>query len=121
MYVVTMQTIEAMFSFFFVILIASAILQPVNSQHLDDSVYRLQLAQDAWRVLYLRGDFNDLNDINMAPKVGPKRLTLEADMNQIKDQTSLCVFMYGIWLTNCEGGDQKHEITSSIQIICSTP
>jgi hypothetical protein len=57
-----MQTLEAIISFFFLISICSSILLSLEEQnHVDDSLYRIQLAEDAWRVLYLRDNFQDFD------------------------------------------------------------
>ncbi len=99
-----MQTLEAMMSLLFFISAASLALASFETQPADDSLYRLQLAEDAWRVLYLRGDFKYFDDGQ----------SLEADMAEIGEQTSLCLFMDGIEVTNCRGGTEEHGMTASI-------
>jgi len=93
-----MQSIEAMVSFLFFVTIASGILlQLENQRDIDDSVYRVQLAEDAWRVLYLRGDFRDFSDA--------KRAALEQELAAIGDETGLCFFMDGVRFTNCRDSE----------------
>lgn len=56
-----MQTIEAVFSLAFFVLIISAMdCVEDKEKELDSSLYRVQLAGDVWRVLYLKGAFDNL-------------------------------------------------------------
>ncbi|MBI5227995.1 hypothetical protein HY988_05390 [Candidatus Micrarchaeota archaeon] len=106
-----MQTIEAIISLFFVIVIASVITAPTVSPHLDDSLYRLQIVQDSWRVLYLKGDFVGITHDNAVFK----RTTIEDDMDTIKTETGLCTFMDGTrFATSCRGGQVSHQLTAVI-------
>ena len=98
-----MQSLESIISFFFFISIAAMILVAYSPQQLDDSLYRLQLAEDSWRVLYLRGAFQS-----------PSRESLESEFRMIEEQTGLCLFLDGIETTNCRGGEQGHTIISSV-------
>lgn len=102
-----MQTIEAILSLLVFLSVASLVLSAdPGPPPVDDSLYRMQLAEDAWRVLYLRGAFRDL---------GPeKRAAVESDMAEIGAQTGLCIFMSGIEFTNCRDGE-SHENTASIR------
>jgi len=102
-----MQSLEAVISLMFFLSISSVLLSVQPHRHIDDSLYRLQLAEDAWRVLYLRGDFQDFDE--------GKRETLETDMADIGEKTSLCLFLDGTRFTNCRGGDDRHEIFISIR------
>ena len=101
-----MQTLEAILSFLFFVWAASLLLFSFEQPSVDDSLYRLQLTEDAWRVLYLRGNFEDFN--------GQKKAGLESEFGKIGQETGLCIFMDGIRFTNCRGGDEQHSITSSI-------
>jgi len=102
-----MQSIEAIISLLvFLSLSAVFIAQLGQPNPPDDSLYRLQLAEDAWRVLYLQGHFHDFNE--------GKRLALEEDMKKITDETGLCVFMEGTEITSCRGGDEEHVMTASL-------
>jgi hypothetical protein len=98
-----MQTFEAILSFLFLITISSFMLGSFQILPIDDSLYRIQLAGDAWRVLYLRGDFHDFSDIPAS-----KHSAIEKDLDELGDQTGLCFFLEGLRITNCRGGD-KHE------------
>lgn len=100
-----MQIFEALISLMFLLSIASYLLLQADGQRIDDSLYRMQLAEDAWRVLYLRGDFEDFSDT--------KRAVLENDMAEIGRQTGLCIFMDGVVFTSCRDG-KTHEITASL-------
>ena len=89
-----MQTLEAMLS---LAVFASIILyiSPASTEPrgIDDSLYRMQLGQDAWRVLYLRGGLGDLTEGG--------RASVESDMEQISHLTGLCVYISGIEFTSC--------------------
>lgn len=100
-----MQSLEAILSLMFLVSVVSFLLVSLEGQKLDDSLYRVQLAEDAWRVLYLRGDFQDFSD--------SKRPVLESDLAAIGSETGLCIFMGGIQFTNCRDG-QEHDITASL-------
>jgi hypothetical protein len=102
-----MQMLESILS----LLVFSSILAALHMAAqepaaIDDSLYRMQLANDAWRVLYLRGDFEDFGN--------PQDNSLEADMEEIRRQTALCLFLDGIRSTSCRGGDSGHEISVAI-------
>ena len=88
-----MQTIEATISLLVLLTISLSLLQILPEQKIDDSLYRMQLAEDAWRVLYLRGDFRDFSEMN--------RTDIERDLATIGDETSFCVFIEGVRFTNC--------------------
>lgn len=101
-----MQSMEAMLSFVFFISIASAMLAGAWPQRdVDDSLYRAHLAEDAWRILYLRGDFQDLGV--------QKRDAVESDLEAIGRETDLCIFMGGLRMTNCRGGE-PHDATAAL-------
>src|SRR4030095_9454878 len=97
-----MQTLEAMIS----LLVLSSILlyyaSAATAGPLDDSLYRLQLAEDSWRVLYLRGDFEGFGD-----KSGDR---VQTDLETLGSQTGLCFFMSGLRMTNCPGGNKHQEM-----------
>jgi len=98
-----MQSLEAMLSLIVLVWCASLLLAPLEGQRTDDSLYRLQLVSDAWRVLYLRGDFQDFGDA--------KQAQIDGDLETLGYETALCFFLEGTRFTNCRGGgqDQKHE------------
>jgi len=73
---------------------------------IDDSLYRLQLADDAWRVLYLRGAFEGFTSSDA------DRSALEEELGLLGDETGLCFFLGGIEHTNCRDG-REHHITVS--------
>jgi hypothetical protein len=101
-----MQTLEAMLSLLFFASIASLALSEAPAPRLDDSLYRLHLAEDAWRVLYLRGDFRDFN--------ASSRAHVEAEMAIIHDRTGLCIFMSGVEFTDCRNEPWEHDMVASI-------
>jgi len=99
----TMQSLEAILSLLFLLSIASFMLKSFYIAPLDGSIYRMQLSEDAWRVLYLRGDFHDYSDISDL-----KRNSIENDLDTLGNQTGLCFFLEGVRITNCRGGG-KHQ------------
>ena len=99
-----MQSLEAMICLMFFVWCASLAFLSCDPPEPDDSLYRLQLAEDFWRVLYLRNNFRDFGS----------RDSFEDDMQLIKAQSGLCIFMDGIDYTNCRGG-MPHSITASIE------
>ncbi len=103
-----MQTFEAMMSFLvFTSIMLAAFGDHGGERGIDDSLLRLQLAEDAWRVMYLRNDFRDFN--------GAGNARIRGDMESISRETGLCVFLMGSSnYTSCRGGE-RHEITASIR------
>jgi hypothetical protein len=102
-----LQTMEAMLSFLAFSAAASSILLPLDpSGPLDDSLYRLQLAEDAWRMLYLRGALRDFGEGSVA--------AAESELGMLGEETGLCFFIDGVRITNCRGGGEAHMIVSSI-------
>ncbi|MEW6035025.1 MAG: hypothetical protein AB1529_00290 [Candidatus Micrarchaeota archaeon] len=99
-----MQTIEAMLSLLFFASIASLALSAAPAHQVDDSLYRLHLAEDAWRVLYLRGDLRDLG--------GSRRAHVESEMALIQEQAGFCLFMSGIEFTNCRDGASHERVAA---------
>ncbi|VVC04149.1 Uncharacterised protein [Candidatus Bilamarchaeum dharawalense] len=97
-----MQSIEAFLSLLFFITILIPILP--NTEQPDHSLYQIQLAEDVWRVLYLRGDFQSLSELGR-PKI-------ESDLGIIGNQTSLCFFIEGIEYTNCRSGEPHKKLVS---------
>jgi hypothetical protein len=103
-----MQSIEAAISLLVFVSLASAfLLQLAPPGQPDDSLYRIQLADDAWRVLSLRGDFQDFGE--------GKRETIERDMGEIGRMTGFCIFISGVEFTNCRSGGEGHEAVVSIK------
>lgn len=103
-----MQTLEATISLLFFIFIISSIFSNIQtSYHLDSSLYRYQLANDVWRVLYLRGNFEYFSASN--------RQILEQDAEIIKEKTGFCIFVEGIRYTNCRGGTDSHKKIATIE------
>ncbi|MBU0532976.1 hypothetical protein KKB44_05785 [Candidatus Micrarchaeota archaeon] len=101
-----MQTIEASISFLFFVSITAYILSTTEPIPTNDSLYRIQLIEDVWRVLYLRGDFENLGSST--------HIHLEDDLVLIGNETGLCIFIDGVFITNCRGGTQPHNITASL-------
>jgi hypothetical protein len=108
-----MQTFEALMSFLvFTSIMLAAAEYAGAPRGIDDSLLRLQLAEDAWRVMYLRGDFRDFGS------AGSGRM--RADMETITNETGLCVFLMGSSnYTSCRGGE-RHEMTASIHRVLIT-
>ena len=102
-----MQTVEAMISFLFFVAIATPMLLQLEAQHdVDDSPYRMQLAEDAWRVLCLRGTLHNITNESTG--------SVERELSAVGDETGLCMFIDGVRFTNCRDG-RKRTITASLR------
>jgi hypothetical protein len=101
-----MQTVEAVFSLMLFLSLSSLVLLEAEPKAIDDSLYRMELANDAWRVLYLRGAFEDFGE--------PKRAFIERELYLLGEETELCYFINGINYTNCRSG-QDHEKIASVE------
>ncbi len=107
----SMQTVEAILSLLVFSSISASFLSVMDDQApLDDSLYRLQLAEDAWRVLYLRGDLRDLD--------GPSG-AVESDLGLLGEETGLCYFFSGVQATNCRGGEPRLIVASIRRTVIS--
>ena len=95
MYVVDMQTLEAIISFTFFMFFATFMLAQLDYTKPNYSLYQYQLANDIWRVLYLKGALKDYSSSN---------LFAEQIMTDIYDGTRLCSYIEGIQTTSCRGG-----------------
>lgn len=101
-----MQTLEAMLSLVFFIWAATLAVSSYDVAPVDDSLYRLQLAGDYWRVLYLQGRMQNVTDVR---SLGP-------GLEMIGRESGHCLFINGIRnATSCRGGSDKHEMVVSIQ------
>ena len=108
-----MQTFEALFSLFVFCLLAAQFLV-FEEKPIDNSLYRLQLANDVWRALYLKGDFEDFS----FNKGNQARDNAEADLKEITEMTGICVFINGEQLTSCRGiKTGEHMITTEKLLI----
>lgn len=99
-----MQTLEAMLSLVFFIWAATLAISSYDAPQPDDSLYKLHLAGDFWRVLYLQGELQDVKDIE----------EMKPPLDEIYKKTGLCVFIDGIRATSCYGGTREHEISVSL-------
>ncbi len=100
-----MQTLEAIISFtVFMLFTSYVLLQLEDYNGVDDSLYRYQLANDVWRVLYLRGNFEYLQDESQ----------LDDELNEIDDMTGLCTYVGGQRGTSddCRGKPTLEHIAS---------
>ena len=106
-----MQIFEAMISLLVLISFLSFVASEQHARAVDDSLYRYQLANDVWRVLYLRGDFKDFSfgELNEA------RDKTEKDLDRMGKLTHLCIFIGGERITNCRG-EQVEELVSTERI-----
>jgi len=109
-----MQSVEALISLmFFVSICAYFLSSAAVHQGTDDSLYRYQLVNDVWRVLYLRGDFNGL----VLGDGNPARARLDADLGEIESQTGLCTYVGGIRDTSCPGGKALVRVGSISRVV----
>ncbi|MFN7991663.1 MAG: hypothetical protein U0R44_05900 [Candidatus Micrarchaeia archaeon] len=88
-----MQTFGSLLSLLLFLSAISAILRALPPPAPpDDSLYRIQLAEDEWRVLSLRGRLADYPG---------SRDGLEDDLGTLGGQTGMCIYLEGIRSTNC--------------------
>lgn len=81
-----MQTLEAVISFFVFMTFASYILLQLDDYSgIDNSLYRYQLANDIWRVLYLQGHFKNLETLS----------ELDQPLQEISENTGFCIYVGG--------------------------
>lgn len=80
-------------------------------------MYEYELAEDAWRVLYLRGGFGpEWKPGNGEYVLGPDEGKLNEDAEDISRLTGLCVAMDGLQVASClpgEGAIAVHKTVSS--------
>lgn len=107
-----MQTLEAIISMFVFVAFASFLmLQLDNYNGLDDSLYRYQLANDVWRVLYLHGDFRDFSFTSASASRDDAQVHLE----EIYDSSGVCAYLGGIRATSCPSESSCAEKVSSVK------
>jgi len=100
-----MQSMEAIISLMVLASICAYMLSgSAEQQGMDDSLYRYQLVNDVWRVLYLRGDFRDLS----LGSGDPVKQRLEDDLGRIESLSGLCTYFSGVRATSCPG--QKADV-----------
>ena len=104
-----MQTIEALISLLVFLSILPLILSSIEPHVPDDALYRLHLANDIWRVFYLRGDFEDFD-----------KAALNRDAEQITKLTGLCIGFEEEDVTSCIGESEFIRI-KKIAIIDGNP
>ncbi len=114
-----MQTLEAIISLFmfmsFITLVASEWHVPVE---IDSSLYKHQLANDVWRVLYLRGDFTGFS----FEAANAARIKAELDVHTIGELTSHCIFVGGERITNCRGEPVQRVVsTERVTLVNGNP
>jgi len=105
-----MQTLEAIISFAVFMLFASYVLMQLEDHGgVDDSLYRYQLASDVWRVLYLKGSFEYLEDESQ----------LDAELDRIDGMTGLCTYIGGQRATSeeCRGRQTTEHVVSIKRIV----
>lgn len=113
-----MQVLEAMISLLVLVSFLSAIADGLEEKAVNDSLYRYYLANDAWRVLYLRGDFQDFSFSGL----NSGRDRAEADLQQMGKLTNLCIFIGGERVTNCRGrGIERIASIERITIVDDSP
>ncbi|MBS3067344.1 hypothetical protein J4450_01465 [Candidatus Micrarchaeota archaeon] len=94
-----MQTLEAIISLLFLVSFVSFVASEQHARGVDDSLYKYQLANDVWRVVYLRNGI-DSNKY-------------ENDIKRIGELTNLCIFIDDV--TNCD--EEVEEIISTERIV----
>ncbi len=92
-----MQTLEAIISFTFFLFFATYMLAELDYTKPNYSLYQYQLANDVWRVLYLKGSLKDFSSTTTG------HIVAKSEMENIGDMTGFCIYLQGIQNTNCPG------------------
>ena len=102
-----MQTLEAIISFTFFMFFATFMLAQLDYTKPNYSLYQYQLANDIWRVLYLKGALKDFSSLPL----GHSHTITE--MREIERETGFCLYLQGVQTTNCPGPTScsGHKIT----------
>ncbi len=91
-----MQTLEAIISLLFLVTFLSFVASEQHAKAIDDSLYKYQLANDVWRVVYLRD--------------GIETDKYKEDVKRIGEITNLCISINDI--ANCEGENIEQIIST---------
>lgn len=75
------------------------------------SLDTVRLYDDVWRVLYLKGYFQDVVSQNHDSLIDSH---LNTGLAEVGSKVSFCVFIEGVRFTNCRGGD-SHELFFSTE------
>jgi len=116
------KTLEAAISLVVLVSFLSFGLLHYPVQH--SRMHEYELAEDAWRVLYLRGGFGPewkldegcLNLDDGCGVLGPDETRMNVDAERITELTGLCVAMDGLQVASClpgEGALVLHKTVSS--------
>jgi len=92
-----MQTLEAIISFMFFLFFATYMLAELDYTKPNYALYQYQLANDVWRVLYLKGALKDFSSTTTG------HLIARTEMENIGELTGFCIYLQGIQTTNCLG------------------
>lgn len=104
-----MQSVEGMISLMFLVSILSYMGAGISEKpEIDDSLYRIQLAGDVWRVASLRGDFRDFDSSSNSPS----RDRLQNTFEEIESITGLCPYLGGKLVTPCSQKKMVERIAS---------
>jgi len=90
-----MQTIESIVSFLVFISITGMVLMSIEEKGVDDSLYRYQLGNDVWRVLWLRGGLTHFD-----------KGILQNDIEEISEITGLEIYLEEEDVGTYTGGDK---------------
>ena len=114
-----MQSMESVLSLFFLVFLISFFLPLLPSARVDDSLWKIQIANDIWRVLYLRGDFNYFQDVWN----DPSKIRLHADCNDITSKTGICIEFDATdaGSSNCIGNERELSSVERIVIVKNAP
>ncbi len=107
-----LKTVEALISLAVLLSFLSFSLLHYPVQH--SRLYEYELAEDAWRVIYLRGGLEP--EWGAEEVLGPDRDRMNEDAERVTELTGLCVAMDGLQVASClpgEGAMVLHKTISS--------
>lgn len=96
-----LKTVEALISLAVLLSFLSFSLLHYPVQH--SRMYEYELAEDAWRVIYLRGGLGP--GWGAEEVLGPDRDKMNGDAERITELTGLCVAMDGLQVASCLPGE----------------
>jgi hypothetical protein len=97
-----LKTVEALVSLLVVLSFLSFGLVHHPVQH--SQLYRYELAEDAWRVVYLRGGL--LPCENAKGLLGPDEHAMNRDVDRIQEIAGLCFEMDKLQVASCLPGEE---------------
>ncbi|MDD5096213.1 MAG: hypothetical protein PHY95_01730 [Candidatus ainarchaeum sp.] len=99
-----LKTVEALIAL--TVLLSFSSFQLLHHPVQHSSIYQYELAEDAWRVIWLRGGLQPaMHDEWMGGVFGINERRIDEDADRITELTGLCVEMDALQATSCIPGE----------------